>query len=471
LSGKILVVDDEPHVLYLLRIVLKTEGFPVSVCSAGDKVLEAVRTEQPSLIILDIVMPEMSGWEICRALREKPETREIPIIILSALPFKEEERRLARELRIVDYITKPFEPLQLLAKVKGLLGSPRTWGTGGREVRRQPEIQRGISKEKIEVLILGGGMAGLAAAYAARKAGAQVLLAEEGSFLAKEIVAFQQLAWSGPLRGAKMERFFELVHGLGGTRYSPRLSTSLLDPEISRQAAFSLLKENQVSVRMNAHLLDVIRQGTTIQGVVLESSKGPERLECAVVIDTTTNARLADLIGIPTQVVPCEPEINVLIGGIQGEVLEKGGPNNLHALPSMQDAVLMDFPLGNHWETLLYEKLKETLDQLRALTPGCKHAYLLRRPLSVITERRIMNTEEVTPYTPVIPKTYERVLFAGDPILRNKKSIEKLASLYHFGKIAGILAGISVEVNQPIREISQTVIREALAREGVLEKV
>lgn len=116
MSGTILVVDDEANIRELVRLYLEQEGFTVTEAVDGLKGLETARNLKPSLVILDLMMPEMTGWEVCKALREM----DIPVVMLTARG-DEVDKVLGLELGADDYLTKPFSPRELVARVKAVL--------------------------------------------------------------------------------------------------------------------------------------------------------------------------------------------------------------------------------------------------------------------------------------------------------------------------------------------------------------
>jgi DNA-binding response OmpR family regulator len=120
MKPKILVVDDEPDALDLIQYNLKAAGFDVVTAADGEEALKKARAAQPSLVILDVMLPEVDGLEVCRTLRRDPETSAIPIIMLTA-KAAEIDRVLGLELGADDYVTKPFSPRELVLRVKSLL--------------------------------------------------------------------------------------------------------------------------------------------------------------------------------------------------------------------------------------------------------------------------------------------------------------------------------------------------------------
>jgi two-component system OmpR family response regulator len=116
-SSPILIVDDDPKIREVVRYALGKEGFETVEAGNGAEALEVFRLERPGLIILDILMPEMDGTEVCRALRAKS---RVPIIFLSSKD-DEIDRILGLELGGDDYVTKPFSPRELVARVRAVL--------------------------------------------------------------------------------------------------------------------------------------------------------------------------------------------------------------------------------------------------------------------------------------------------------------------------------------------------------------
>ena len=117
---KILVVDDEPEAVELLEFNLKQAGFDVIAATDGAQALKKARSALPSLIVLDLMLPEIDGLEVCKMLRRDPATAGIPIIMLTA-KAAEMDRIVGLELGADDYITKPFSPRELVLRVKKVL--------------------------------------------------------------------------------------------------------------------------------------------------------------------------------------------------------------------------------------------------------------------------------------------------------------------------------------------------------------
>jgi len=116
----ILVVDDEPDVVDLVRYHLHRAGFDVLIAFSGPAGLATATQSRPDAIVLDIMLPQMTGLEVCKALRKGAETADIPILILTA-KAELSERIAGLELGVDDYITKPFSPRELVLRVQNLL--------------------------------------------------------------------------------------------------------------------------------------------------------------------------------------------------------------------------------------------------------------------------------------------------------------------------------------------------------------
>jgi two-component system, OmpR family, alkaline phosphatase synthesis response regulator PhoP len=115
----ILIVEDEPDVAQLIKLYLEKEGFVSRIAKTGLEAQKLVASEHPDLVILDLMLPEISGLEVCKTLRSKTETALLPIIMLTA-KSEESDTIVGLELGADDYITKPFSPKALVARVKAL---------------------------------------------------------------------------------------------------------------------------------------------------------------------------------------------------------------------------------------------------------------------------------------------------------------------------------------------------------------
>jgi len=118
--SKILVVDDEPEALELLEFNLKKAGFDVIAAPDGARAIRQARSGQPDLVVLDLMLPEIDGLEVCKMLRRDPATASIPIIMLTA-KAAEVDRIVGLALGADDYVTKPFSPRELVLRVNKVL--------------------------------------------------------------------------------------------------------------------------------------------------------------------------------------------------------------------------------------------------------------------------------------------------------------------------------------------------------------
>ena len=119
-GSKVLIVDDNPQILELLEAYLEPLQLRVRLAADGEAALAAVEREEPDLILLDIMMPRRSGFEVCRILKDDPRYRDIPVIMITALNEVGDMER-ARECGGDDFLTKPVNKIELLARVQNLL--------------------------------------------------------------------------------------------------------------------------------------------------------------------------------------------------------------------------------------------------------------------------------------------------------------------------------------------------------------
>src|SRR3989442_11534883 len=121
MTKKILIADDEPNIVTALEFLLQRNGYEVLIARNGDAALKLVEAQQPDLVLLDVMMPLKSGYEVCQRMRERRDWRHIKIIMLTA---KGRDVEMSKGLSIgADlYITKPFSTQELVTKINGLLG-------------------------------------------------------------------------------------------------------------------------------------------------------------------------------------------------------------------------------------------------------------------------------------------------------------------------------------------------------------
>jgi len=123
-SETILLIEDEKNIVELVRYNLEQEGFRVLTASKGHAGLETALKERPALVLLDLMLPEMNGLEICKTLKQNEKTRNVPIIMLTA-KGTESDKIVGLELGADDYVTKPFSPRELVARIKAVLRRSR----------------------------------------------------------------------------------------------------------------------------------------------------------------------------------------------------------------------------------------------------------------------------------------------------------------------------------------------------------
>ena len=122
MSHRVLIVDDEPNIVISLEFLLKREGFAMSVARDGEAALEAIRSERPDLVVLDVMMPKLDGYAVLQAVRGDPELAGTRILMLTA-KGREAEQKKGLALGADAYMPKPFSTHELIANVRRLLGA------------------------------------------------------------------------------------------------------------------------------------------------------------------------------------------------------------------------------------------------------------------------------------------------------------------------------------------------------------
>lgn len=155
-QGHVLIVEDEPDIGELIKFHLDREGFATRVIRSGREALEAIRREPPDAVVLDLMLPDVDGFEICRRMRWEDRTRDVPILIVSA---RGEEADIVSglELGADDYVTKPFSPKVLLARLRNLLRRGSGKVSAGAE-RRRLEVASGalvVDLDERSVIVSG----------------------------------------------------------------------------------------------------------------------------------------------------------------------------------------------------------------------------------------------------------------------------------------------------------------------------
>jgi DNA-binding response OmpR family regulator len=126
MDTKILIVDDDPLLLRLVGYILEKEGYEIVTAMDGQEALKKVETENPDLVLLDVMLPGINGIEVCRQLRSQPATAALPIVMLSARS-KVSDRLAGLEAGANEYIAKPFDASEMAACIAALLDRTRLW--------------------------------------------------------------------------------------------------------------------------------------------------------------------------------------------------------------------------------------------------------------------------------------------------------------------------------------------------------
>lgn len=121
---KVLLTDDEPNIVRVVAARLKAHNYEVIPAYDGEEALEKVASEKPDILLLDIMLPKMDGFEVCRRIRAEESTKHLPIILFSA-KTQEEDKKKGREVQADAYISKPFDPQRLIETIDLLLRTPR----------------------------------------------------------------------------------------------------------------------------------------------------------------------------------------------------------------------------------------------------------------------------------------------------------------------------------------------------------
>jgi DNA-binding response OmpR family regulator len=122
MAKKILVVDDEPHMVELEKAILEMAKFEVITASDGNDALQKLEKGLPDLVLLDMMMPGMSGREVCERIRKNPKTKKLKVIFVTVARFSEVGKQVLEDMEVSDYITKPFENEDLVKRIKKVIG-------------------------------------------------------------------------------------------------------------------------------------------------------------------------------------------------------------------------------------------------------------------------------------------------------------------------------------------------------------
>lgn len=122
MSGHVLLIEDEPNIIEAIRFILSRDGWSVDTHSDGSTAVEAVNRRNPDLVILDVMLPNRSGYDILSDLRADPQTRDLPVLMLTARGQKK-DKEMAERVGASRFMTKPFSNAEVLASVRELAGS------------------------------------------------------------------------------------------------------------------------------------------------------------------------------------------------------------------------------------------------------------------------------------------------------------------------------------------------------------
>jgi len=150
MKHKVLIVDDEPDALELIAFNLKGAGLDVITAADGNEALKKASQHAPDLIVLDVMLPEVDGLEVCKVLRRDRKTTGIPILMLTARAA-EIDRVLGLELGADDYVTKPFSPRELVLRVKRLLRAPQPANAATKELFEWKDLSIDIPRHRVSV--------------------------------------------------------------------------------------------------------------------------------------------------------------------------------------------------------------------------------------------------------------------------------------------------------------------------------
>jgi CheY-like chemotaxis protein len=119
---KVMIVDDERNLRELISAILEPEGYEVIQAEDGEDALEKLKTIRPDLILLDMMMPGMSGREVCEKIRTNEKTKDLKVVFLTVARFSELGKEELKRLKVLDYITKPFDNNDLIKRIKKIIG-------------------------------------------------------------------------------------------------------------------------------------------------------------------------------------------------------------------------------------------------------------------------------------------------------------------------------------------------------------
>jgi len=217
--SRILIVEDAPANIQALTAILRDKGYAISVATNGQRALQALETLRPDLILMDVVMPDMDGYETCARIKARPEWRDIPVIFLTARADTDDIVR-GFELGAVDYVAKPFHAHELLARVATHLAMDRLRRENERLVRDESELARhrsvaqmvaGVAHELNTPLGIIHTAAGLLGKWMQSAPMTALAQTEEGRMMAEDLTDATGLITRNALRAHKLVQDFKKV--------------------------------------------------------------------------------------------------------------------------------------------------------------------------------------------------------------------------------------------------------------------
>jgi DNA-binding response OmpR family regulator len=124
-TKRVVCIEDEPEMIDLVRLILGRKGYDVIGANGGIEGLDAVRRERPDIILLDLMMPDMDGWEVYQQIKADPDLKQIPVVVVTAKAQSIDKVLGLHIAKVDDYITKPFGPQELLESIEKILSVPR----------------------------------------------------------------------------------------------------------------------------------------------------------------------------------------------------------------------------------------------------------------------------------------------------------------------------------------------------------
>jgi len=126
MTKSIVYIEDDPNTIHLVKLILGKGGFTVTGVNTGIEGIEAIKANRPDVVLLDLMMPDMDGWEVYQMLRSDEQTKDIPVIVITARTQSIDKVMGLHIAKVDDYITKPFSPNDLLKRVKQVLENQET---------------------------------------------------------------------------------------------------------------------------------------------------------------------------------------------------------------------------------------------------------------------------------------------------------------------------------------------------------